>query len=72
MKEQNQQLIIPLPIDIRKNDAYLNWLCENRIEYKCIKAIRQAKGFPPGWTYGDPALEFEKIEDAMAFKLRWL
>lgn len=72
MKSQNYQLIIPLPMDVRKEHKYMNWLCENKIEYKCVKAMRQARGFPLGWVCRGPAFEFEKIEDAMAFKLRWL
>lgn len=72
MKLQNRQFIISLPTNVCRDDAYMNWLCENRIEYKCVKAMRQARGFPPGWVCRGPAFEFEKIEDAMAFKLRWL
>lgn len=71
MKEQNQQLIVLLPIDVYEEHRYLNWFLENRIEYKCVKAMRQARGFPTGWICRGPAFEFEKIEDAMAFKLRW-
>ena len=72
MKEQNQQLIVPLPIDVHKEHRYLSWFLENRIKYRCVKAMRQARGFPTGWICRGPAFEFEKIEDAMAFKLRWL
>jgi len=72
MKIQKNQLTIPLTKIGNKEAEYSKWLLEQGIEYKCVKTFRQAPDWPDGWECIGPALEFNNIEDAMAFKLRWL
>ena len=72
MKSQDQDLIIPLPTDTHRDNAYIAWLFENGIKFQSTETVRQSPGFPPGWACNGPAFKFNTVEDAMAFKLRWL
>lgn len=72
MKLQKHQLTIPLTKIRSRQSEFLEWLNDQGIKYQIIKAMRQAPGWPLGWECMGPALEFNNIEDAMAFKLRWL
>jgi len=72
MMETQNQLIIPLTKIGNKEAEYSRWLLQQGIEHKCVKIFRQAPSWPSGWECYGPALEFNNIEDAMAFKLRWL
>jgi len=72
MKIQNHELNIPFSVIRSRNNEYIEWLHENDIGYKCIEEMRQAPGYPLGWECIGPVLKFERIEDIVAFKLRWL
>ena len=72
MKIQKNQLTIPLTKISGRRNEFLEWLDDQEIEYQLVEVMRQATGFPDGWTCCGPALEFSNIGDVVAFKLRWM
>ncbi len=65
--------IMHLPRDLEFNGTkQQRWLEENFISFVMVKVVRQAVGFPKGWTCYGPGIKFLHVEDAMAYKLRWI